>query len=230
MERLLRSVINRKMRALIIFVLICVRPWIIMAFSQQSYDRVRLQDVPRLTFRSGFTIAIKNISEVSFWIWTQATTYSSTRPLPIDQLQYVVGNGLPVRLPLSVTCDNMGHLENGDIQWKCSSEDLDPEVVIEAIGVYCDGYDSDSDPYIFLGSCMLRYKLKDLRMTPLEYHQDFIHPSYQLIAAVSIGIVFLLSAVVPTVVYSHIIQKRRRLEERDPKKLSECSPLSSDVN
>jgi hypothetical protein len=214
------------MRALIIvFLLICIGAWTTSAFSPRSYDRVRLQDVPSLTFRSGFTVSVSTTGGCYQRLYGR---YSSRESISscIHQLQYVGGNGPPLRLPLSVTCHNTGLLDNGSISWKCSSEDLDSVVSIDAVSVECNGYDSETDPYVSVGSCRLRYKLRDPRTERLDRSHDLIRPENQLIAAAIIGTIFLLAAVIPTIIHIHIQRKHRRVE----KGLFEYSPLSSDVN
>lgn len=81
------------------------------------------------------------------------------RSQPVSQLDCVGGDACLLfnYLPKLVQCENVGW-DGSEVKWKCSAE-LEDFVQFGETTVVCEGYESQSDPYVLDKSCGLEYSL-----------------------------------------------------------------------
>eukprot|EP01129_Flabellula_baltica_P017503 TRINITY_DN9716_c0_g1_i1.p1 TRINITY_DN9716_c0_g1~~TRINITY_DN9716_c0_g1_i1.p1 ORF type:complete len:249 (+),score=48.20 TRINITY_DN9716_c0_g1_i1:35-748(+) len=129
---------SNQTKAITLISLLCL---LFLCTHAQVPQKVRLTDIPSLTFYEGYMTTAR-------------------RSAPVQTLNCIGGSARREyqSYPKIVECMNVGY-DGYDVQWECHAE-LDNTVKFGRVQVSCEGFDFPEDPYVLMGSCGLEYELE----------------------------------------------------------------------
>jgi len=96
------------------------------------------------------------LSEIKELVFLKGASTKSRREPAISQLECVGGSAQGAHEPNSIRCVNSGNIEP---HWRCEAT-LEDSLLLGTCTVECEGYRSNSDPYVLRDSCGLSYNLE----------------------------------------------------------------------